>query len=527
MDYFPTQFLTRQSSPSNENGLNIYDGNTYYQNVSISEDMAIAPLIKDYPVENHRVSEGPFNLKDNLKWSPMEGEVDWRPPFMRHLRKLVILTAARQNARVEHVKFSFPKALSFEDQQFFKSMILGVWKQFVNRASSFMSESEAARKWLLTESQNEYVVLDIGGGTTDILAIHSTRALFQSSFKISGGQINDYVIKSKAFRSRLISVCRKIPGIAAEMTPFENLLDRVGVDNRLIKMGWFGLLQVLTEGYEEELLGGLRRSLPADARAQARATRGFFLTVTVMIAGLCYLAGRLLRAQLDREGLQLHRVNLVLLGNGSKFFQMISPADAPLNHAAQRWFSAGLEYGASPDETNQYGIVFRGVPEIHGRPRPKEIVALGILKGDQDAVQPVPVGSLPEDGSYYEKVPDSLERHQQLRGVPPDFAHFLREFEKQLPRGKNGPFEVIPFANVAEGDGSSIAVELEKVFCSSACLAYVREREFVNAARFKKAVAESSGGNADLLDEAKATEPLFATRVAGLLEGILDTYGKN
>lgn len=136
-----------------------------------------------------------------LKWSATQNTSRLVQSFLGHLFLLCSAEMVRLGVRPENVQwwFSYPMALQNPDS--YKAMLTGALKRIVPdaRPPQFATESEAALGYFLLNQQPDAgidnrlgvfrgIVLDIGGGTTDIFVYGQAR-IWRQSFKFAGTQL--------------------------------------------------------------------------------------------------------------------------------------------------------------------------------------------------------------------------------------------------------------------------------------------------------------------------------------------------
>ena len=385
---------------------------------------------------------------------------------MAHLRLQVVLTAARDRARVNTVLFSYPKAFNDQEEQAYERALRSTWGDLFG---GLLSESEAVRT-ILGGTANQHIVLDVGGGTTDVIGFHAGTPSFQTSFKLASGQVNDYVVGSPEFRSafRKAIMAAEIDGLTAGQGGLTLKMFESGTETQLLNV-WVGLLQSIEYADPSgRALTAVTSALAEAARGddpEARAVRGFFLTTTVLFGGLAYATGRLLRMASDGElggaAFPLNSVRVALTGNGSKLINLLSSDRWPFDRVFRDLFRRGL-VGTSaggdgqPHPAESVRIEFDGVYTLDGVPAPKATVALGLLDGGIDpAEREVPtanvaledVSGVGDDGSliaFYGRMAREPGAFMPGRTAPPQLAAFLDTLAESLPNGHNGKRMVIP-----------------------------------------------------------------------------------
>jgi hypothetical protein len=546
-DYFPTQVMTRHTEVRQKWDWDYEGGLIYFKNVSLANPI-VWELIEGFPVPTWA---GPqfhgksFRVKQDVKWE----QTSWLKVFMRHLRKQVLLAAARERGTVKRLHFSYPKAFSFTQKEEFFEALHEVWNP--TRQPDVLvtvSESEAVRNYIVREA-NEYVVFDVGGGTTDLIGFSTHEPIFQTSFRLAAGHVNRYVVGSPAFRTAFLQAFReKVPDAQLPQVLEEKFGNpESGASPALLTTIWLGLLELIeqndTNGRKVlEILGVLRRTQGDIAEPGVRAIRGFFLSLSLLFGGLSYYAGMLVRAasegKFDGKPFGRRFVDLVLTGNGGKLYNMLDHPDAPFTPVMQGMFLSGM---AAPDESPPTAFTaddlthvgFGGLFRLNGRVAPKVTVALGLLQppagGENKQDEPIPLANiLGEDGytvdgqpvgfdtdlvSFYKDVQPRLRGFNPPGTPPRQFTRCLEALNRLLPNGMNRGMPVIPRA----GTDWHRAL-LERLYQKSA--KHIRTRISENAT----VLATDLRNNRIAEAEVPAQEPLFIVELAALLDSVREEY---
>jgi hypothetical protein len=530
-DSLPTQFISRQSEPwlGDIPPLKINNGLLLTTNIGVA-DRTVSALLKGFPAQA-AIAKGDsyqplpvLNYYDELKWpeQSLNGAFQhkntiWRGPFMINLRLLTILTVALHGAQISRVRFSFPKALPYLYRRSYEQMLQAVWHSEVSSEKGLLvTESEAARNWLMTTAPaNEHIMLDMGGGTTDILALFNGRPFYQASYLLAGKQINDYALGSHSFRLALLETCKPIlgdQGIIADL-----LKAKDGIDHYFLRQGWFALLGKMN--VERTRICTDLRDVHKVSDARKPAVRGFFLSVALLFGGLSFLAGKLMRIRLEQDAAArargLIQVDLWLAGNAAKFYDMLSGgvgSAESFHNVMVRLFKAGLEFQSPLPSMGGANIAFRGIPRADQREIPKSLIARGLLCDGAGSAGELPLVRNDADLLFYENVNPEVHRTEPF---PQEIEYFLRNFDEALPAGFLGQLPVIPFS------GGRLFDELQQRYRSAAVQAWITHQEKVNAQWLKLAREEPTNGP----NSADATEALFVARLRGLLLGVLKKYG--
>ena len=542
--YYPTQILTRESVPSPDDvdgpGFDLADGMIYFRNIDPSA-YELLPLLRHTLDERDRQDDTApeqFDLLQDIKWERRE----WLRHFMGHLRKQVVLTAAKRNATIEKVWFSHPRAFQSLEVTNFWSEVERAWEGVLastRRSDVFRTESEAVRR-TLAEGKNQRVVFDVGGGTTDLIGFRGgDTAVFQASLKLAGRPINDYVIASPAFRRALVDRVEGVLG-KGELGATKSVLVGERPRGEVITNAWIGLLQALEGSNLDKVVVNLTNSSDDE---EGRAIQGFFLSLSLLFGGLAFQAGRYHRAASEGhvvgvEPFALERTRLTLTGNGSKLYRLLSPDGYSFHPVFEAVFREGLRGapaggdGASEDPAEHTSLVMDGVYSDGGAELAKATVALGLVSGDAGTgtppVLPVPDfigedlpgvegGPLAPAGPFYAAFARDDRSFQSPRQAPPELSAFLDAMGREMPRGKNGGHTVVP--GLSNDWSSWVKTDL---YPDAAPLVRDRLGEVVGGRSFDVEVVQDRPRPGD--GEYPMLEPLFVTEVAALLQRIREEY---
>ena len=527
--YFPTQLLTQQNTVESDDEFEIKNGLIYFDNISLA-DPTLLSLIRGFPQVQKEVAQR-FNLKQDIKWD----KTDWLRVFMHHLRKQVVLAAARQNARVTDLHFSYPKSFDYDFRNRFEGDLDMVWGATTDSELTLASESEAARDYVV-DGYNQHIIFDIGGGTTDIIAFDSQEPIFQTSFKLAAGQVNEYVLDAPSFRKKFVEAIeqrakRKVLDGEIErglINRFQQPADSER-DREVLLQLWLGLLQRITDvdrSNEAKLLIRILNYLRTEAD-QKDAIQGFFLSNTMLMGGLAYYTGQLLKIAstggFGNEAFPLSKVTITLTGNGSRLYNMLTDTRYPFSDVMKQLFKAGTQEDLDVDRD----IDFEGLFTYNSVPAPKVTVALGLLRNTRHGeLRDVPVANIAAEEGYptpngetafdsslvdfYQSIVRNRTRFEPPRDVPPNLTTFLDALGDAMPYGKHRQFKVIPSAHKTWTD------ELKSDTYRRAVPA-IKNRGHDNAQ-----LAEDIEGVAK--EDRPALEPLFVAQLVGLMDAIREEY---
>jgi hypothetical protein len=546
-DFFPTQLATRFVEPQDRWRWAHEGGLIQFENLGRA-DPNVWELIRPFPadgVPRGRKLGQPFHLRQDIKWE----NARWLRLFMQHLRRQVVLTAARHRAALRSLSFSYPKAFSLDQRDHFKQVLREVWKPSSRLVLNTLSESEAVRNYVVRGAQG-YVVFDIGGGTSDLIGFNVGIPVFQTSFKVAAGKINEYVARSVAFRRAFRDAFREEfgrdqPFVSAQI--LENFaLPYTDAVRELLSTIWLALLEAI-EGQDPSgrrllnILGTLRRLTGDLEDPGVRAVKGFFTSIVLLIGGLGYVSGLLLRAasegMLGDKPFNLRTAEVLLTGNGSKLYNLIDHEEAPFRPVLQRMVLAGLaaadaEPATSFSPEDMRRVTFDGLYRLNGRPAPKVTVAMGLLRAGtagRNGGDRVPLANImAEEGyavggataavgdsliTFYRQVREELQVFSPPAEAPEHLRRLLDALGSALPNGINGGLAVIPRA------GSNWHVPLRDTLYRRS-EKYILNRIMQNA----NTLSDELGNNRFSEDEIPALEPLLVTEVCALLDQIREDY---
>ena len=526
--YFPTQILTQQQAVESDEAFEIKNGLIYFDNISLA-DPTLLSLIRGFPQVQKDVVQR-FNLKQDIKWERR----DWLMVFMRHLRKQVILAAAKENKRVTELRFSYPKSFTYTFRRQFEDDLDMVWGEVIDAPIAMASESEAARDHVV-EGYNQHIIFDIGGGTTDIIAFDGQEPIFQTSFRLAAGQVNDYVLAAPRFRKLFVEAVQerarqKVLKNRINKTLIQQFQEAVtgSTDESVVLQLWLGLLQSITDvdaSGDARLLGKILNHM----RSQSDGTevvQGFFLTNTLLMGGLAYYTGQLLQVAADggfgNDPFPLSKVTLTLTGNGSRLYNVLNDSRYAFADVMKQLFRAGAE-----KDEKEFRLDFKGLFNYNGTPAPKVTVALGLLRPKtKGEMTEIPTANIAAEAGYpsadgettfdtsladfYQSVLRRETRLEPPRTAPLNLSRFLDALGNAMPYGKHGKFQVIPAAPKNWTD------DLKDEMYSRA-VPEIKNRGYANAE-----LAE--GFETMPEDERPALEPLFIAQLVGLIEAIREDY---
>ena len=215
-EFFPTQVLTKLSLQLEKlpyrDGFSERNGLVFFPNVSLAtvENKGFTDLIEGF--EALRYSTSPvkprFHLNRDLKWKDEDDEggnsLLWRRVFHQHLRLQLILAAARENAYIDKLVASYPKAFLPIEKSSYEDELRLIWGPSTH--VDVRSESAAAAVTLDVAEGQECFLLDMGGGTTDVAVFKDGILEEECSLAVAGGILEMYVCQILRCGSKLLGV---------------------------------------------------------------------------------------------------------------------------------------------------------------------------------------------------------------------------------------------------------------------------------------------------------------------------------
>jgi hypothetical protein len=258
-------------------------------------------------------------IVENLKWSFNSDDRKYLSAF---LQQLILMMAAEARARgigrIE-LQWSYPSAFSTG----LKIELEGTWLQQTTqlqdrlgveiRLSEGETESTAVcRNMILTKrapimADRPQVIVDVGGGTTDIGIWQRGNLLMQTSFRLAGNNIAELFFS----QVNLINALHQLAGISPIMEPEEIVRNKSYAHyNLIIKFGKKNILQALNTGSNRSPEFILVRS-----------------AILFLFNSIFYNLGLLLR-KLIQDGSA--SPDIYLAGNGSMLLEWVNPWNAIL-----------------------------------------------------------------------------------------------------------------------------------------------------------------------------------------------------
>jgi len=355
---------------------------------------------------------------DRLKW---ERGTYWHyiSTYLEHILLMLSAEAYAQGVRTINLKWAYPSAFSEK----MRNNLARTWQNIstqlpkttgvrLNVPGAPVTESVAIAQWKTADAPKPQVIVDIGGGTTDIAIWSNGKFLYQTSVLMAGGLLADFARRQDRFIDELLR------GIGRS-----EFLSQFKV-KEYFKQRPHSILNLIMKKFEEPIQNWLDRGGPAGGTAPG---------VTVIQEGLSFLfyayssifyyIGLILEANCKESE---EECDVYLAGNGSKLLMFINTKESILTSLSK--------------------IMQKSAPHIKGfqlffSDCPKGEVAKGLLNRliSDSPQEHFIVG---EDG-YYIKTPDGttkkVNRSDDLLSVkeaiknrtltlpsPPDFPQLTK-----------------------------------------------------------------------------------------------------
>ncbi len=276
----------------------------------------------------------------NLKW---DKDPEVRRMVRRFLRQLVLLICAEAIDRGFlpeniHWHFSYPQAWNYGQASDFRESAKLAWtdimRPLVGRSKpsdeflSFETEGAAALRYFTFDQKHQgqagrtILMLDIGGGTTEIALYKRQRTIWRSSFQIAGGHF------FTAFLHQNADFLHQIAGDEIQRNiQREAEFNPSSVDNRHVIE-----LAISQPSFE----ASWDRNYPIVSSTDMG--KGLRYTAVTALAGLLYYTGLALRAVIAAGSIQakdLEDVTLAFAGRGASFFRYLGDANDPNSDLGQ------------------------------------------------------------------------------------------------------------------------------------------------------------------------------------------------
>lgn len=382
---FPTVMHRRSFDLRGGAGGNDFANSAYH---GVADNIFFMPEVDDkfgYAVERQERKQLAFDLK----WS---SDSDIRRMVKRFLRQIVLMSTVEAMSREitpGNIKwhFSYPQAWNRTQAGVFQTAVKNAWKEIMHpvigrdaRAEDYIefeTEGAAALRFFtdgpehIGQAGRLIVMLDIGGGTTEIAIYHRDETVWRSSFRIAGG---DFFTR---FLSQNIAIFDQFRDGGSSI---QDVLRKFGKEDSL---SHFVELYISQPNFNETF----SESFPMFSDEPEGL--GLMNVATVALAGLCYYTGLVLR-NLMRKGLvneqDINTLTLAFAGRGSSFFSYLGKADDDMTVLGQvaRMIADVAHSGAQDhegDSPSEWELTNPRVRDLFST-HPKHEVAHGMLCGE-------------------------------------------------------------------------------------------------------------------------------------------------
>jgi hypothetical protein len=532
--HFPSLVVTRQITVPN--GEFRFSNGLLFPRNAVTDSREFSALLKDFPTRDEHPQNRPFMLLTDTKWN----QTEHRKTFLWHLCKMIVYEAAKYGAVVHEAAFSFPRAFSGDRTVRYSNDLEPIFSksgiQF-NKAVDFITESEAVHRWFALSGAQDlnHLVIDVGGGTTDYLAVVGRSALLQSSYCLAGSYINDYFVASPVLRNAMWKAIQQRVPAAVPGTPLYNyfinqrtLLGKLMGDINTLGTGdvkyccqaFFAMLALIEEDQYALIADDLRQARDgSNAEAEQKAVCGFFYTLVLLYTGLVYQAGKLF----EQEHINPQNLKINFIGNGSKIYKFLPNENVNFNSVLANVFDQAVSRTTGV-RTEVIGdgktLVARGL--LHSIPSiPNKEADYQFAPVIADNLSIAYLRQLTDDPSAANRIAEGDPKYD-------DLTRFITILSQRLPGGRlpggrQGGASVISFAQ------SDIVNELTQLFPSMREAVRRAEKTSaeglaINEAEAAKLKKAQTSGWETYEEAAAATEPVFITRLKCLLDAIRREY---
>lgn len=261
----------------------------------------------------------------NIKWAADEATRGLTRRFLRQLMLMVAAELVADGVRPSDVKwrFSYPQAFSRRELGDLKTSIQQAWDELFGEQAgriraddqiSMRSESAAAASYFMYDEEKRrtsavnklMLMLDIGGGTTDVALWYDEKMRWRSSFRMAGGQFfTRYLANNPAILSKI---------------DFGQVASSMGQPNS-DNAAHFTELFINAP----EFSGNFERAFPSFSMEPEGA--GLRHCATVALGGIMYYVG-LVMHRLIKEGIieakDVQNITVAFGGRGSALFRLFN-----------------------------------------------------------------------------------------------------------------------------------------------------------------------------------------------------------
>jgi hypothetical protein len=531
--YFPSQLISRLAEPPEDAGFHFEHGFILLRNPVLDNGGEARELLNNLPplvTPDHRV----FRVIQDLKWS----NAAYRRVFLWHLYKLLVLQAARHGATVVEIAFSFPRAFSPNAVKSYSTEALQIFQHYGGipvRHDHFVSESVAVQRRIEAEDASaDRLVLDVGGGTTDVTGLLIAAESCQASYALSAGYVNQFFQASPALRKVLCQAAEAALGEPADARQHNKRrllgeilgqlgavkVKQLGEEQRAriasySQAAFFGLLGLLEDRHLPPIAQALLNPHATREPSERKAITGYFLTLTLLYTSVAYQAARLL-SQHRRPS---PNIEFIFIGNGSRYLRLLEGHRQVFRHLLERLVKTAwpaTSTGSKPPLTVKTRLAELG----------KAYVAEGLVLGCE-SVLPAEVLDDRDAVQQFEALTAGREAGRVVTGR--ELREFVSYLTALLPSGRwqESPTDEIPMVPFCEAELDGLLGPLVK-----RAVAVARDLVWDNAQRhaeWQQAADEArriqhKGQEHARREAARAVEPVFVTSVRCLLDEVRREY---
>lgn len=371
-------------------------------------------LRTNVPFDGRVENDGENRVVGNLKWSHERESHFLTAAFLRHLTATVLTSALRHGVTPDRVHFSYSYPRAFQREQvrnlgdLWRTVIAGFAARGLEgvTVSPGPDESRAVLRHffaanLVGEAGDADVVVDVGGGTTDIAAYGAGRTLILDSLHLGGRDLTggrEQAETAEGLRNPFVDAF--VRWAAANDFPEAQrpVLEKYLADGQ-VHLAFTYLVR--TDWYRRGEAGRFRST---------RQGESFQLLVLYFFAALFHHLGLSFRA-LHAAGEPVAPFSITFAGNGSQYLKWVGDpqgggVDPDFTAALVQVFerasgtaAGGLQIRVSrrPKEEVASGLVVHGNWESHTRAEPllaRSVVGEAVtapLGGEPRALQPIDV----------------------------------------------------------------------------------------------------------------------------------------
>jgi hypothetical protein len=321
-------------------------------------------------------------LKFGLKWGETPFE---RALTARFLRQIMMMAAAELRAggvRPGNIewRFSYPQAFTASHRRTLEGALSDAWSTLFGEElgqpqAKFLVKSEgaaAAHYFMLGRGRNQVpagnlmLMLDIGGGTTDIALWKGQKPCWRNSFRIAGGQFFTQYLANNPEILRMINLDDVAVGLRGDGDGGKRLSASAGLN--------FVELFVNKPDFTDRFKAGFPRFAATDEGA------GLQYCASVALGGMMHYVGLViqrLEALGEIKPVDLAHISVAFAGRGASLFRLFHDDGDPNSHLAQL-IKIGIAAAGYDPEQVAIDILFSSPQEA------KHEVAKGLLQVEKE-----------------------------------------------------------------------------------------------------------------------------------------------